>query len=224
MAIETQWTQLIGEDVSLRSETMDRQVWSDTYTGRYHVPPAGLKPSTVLDLGCNIGLTCAHYCALWPEATVVGVEMDHDCAELARLNAPGATIREHAVGGLTGTGTYDPSIRSDSFSVGLFWTGKRASSLGLVGGTKVRVLDLSTTINEAFPDRHVDFLKMDVESAEWEIFADGSWAPMVDTILVELHDAGTSPEIVAKGIAELQRIGFQAAHHTRHPQAVWAHR
>ena len=212
MDTETQWTRAIGAAVSLRPETMDRQVWSDTYTGLYHIPPVDSPPNTVLDLGSNIGLTCAHYCALWPEATVVGVEMDHACAELARLNAPGVTIREHAVGGLTGTGTYDPEIRSDSFA------------LGLVGGTEVRVLDLSTTINEAFPDRHVDFLKMDIEGAEWDVFADGSWAPMVDSILVELHDSGTSPEIVAKGISELERLGYQADHHTRHPQAVWARR
>jgi FkbM family methyltransferase len=138
--------------------------------------------------------------------------MDHDCAELARRNAPHASIREHAIGGHAGVGAYNPAIRSDSFA------------LGFNGGTEVPVLDLSATIVEAFPERHVDFLKMDIEGAEWDVFTDGAWAPMVDTILVELHDFGTSEEIVEKGIYELTRIGYRAQHHTRHPQAVWARR
>lgn len=212
MGIEQQWTKAISASVSLRSETMDRQVWSDTFTGLYHTPSFTSPPATVLDLGCNIGLTSAHYCALWPMAIVVGVEMDHDSAELARLNAPCATIREHAVGGAVGHGSYNPAIRSDSFA------------LGFEGGTEVRVLDLGTTITESFVDRHVDFLKMDIEGAEWDVFADTGWNSMVDTILVELHAEGTSREIVARGIEELNRLGYHARHHRRHPQAVWGWR
>lgn len=207
---ELQWTEAIGRNVALRPHTVDRQVWADTYTGRYHLPPKPFNPSTVLDLGCNIGLTIAHYQVIWPDAKIVGVEMDHGCAELARLNVPGVTILERAVSGSSGLGSYNPDARSDSFSLG-------------GSGQEVQVYDLGTTIVDAFGEGvTVDFVKMDIEGAEWDVFSDGSWVDLVDALLVELHDSGTSPEIVARGIEALTGLGYHAVHHLLHPQAVWA--
>lgn len=200
---------MIDRGVILRAGTEDRQVWSDTFTGRYHIPPGNVKPSNVLDLGCNIGLTLAHYRSMWPEAKIVGVEMDHECACLAELNAPGSIVLERAVAGAPGLSTYDPGVRTDSFALGS-------------PGREVRVYTLGETISDAFGDARVDFVKMDIEGAEWEVFKDGSWAPRVEMVLVELHDSGTSPEIVQRGIDALSELGFQARHHRRHPQAVWA--
>ena len=199
----------LGRRVLVREDTRDRQVWSDTFVGRYHVPTLKRSPTTVLDLGCNIGLTAAHYCALWPQATVVGVEMDSACADLARQNAPQATILEHAVAGKRGYATYDSDAPSDAFALGK-------------GETVVIVRTLAETIKDAFPEPHVDFLKMDIEGAEWGVFMDPAWVPMVDSILVELHAEGASAQIVRRGIDALSNLGFTAVHHEPHPQAVWA--
>jgi len=207
---ELQWTEAIGRNVMLRQYTVDRTVWSDTFTGKYHVPPDTLpSPLRVLDLGCNIGLTVAHYEVMWPQARIVGVEMDHDCAELARLNAPQSIIMERAVGGERGAGSYNPDVRSDSFSLG-------------GSGREVEVYDLKTTIIDAFGDETVDFMKVDIEGACWDVFDDDSWCVYVSSLLVELHGAGTSKDLVMEGIKDLCALGYKAQHHRRHPQAVFA--
>lgn len=211
MSVVTQWTAAIGREVKLRTHTMDRQVWADTFTGLYHVPPLTIPPCTVLDLGANIGLTAAHYQYMWPESKIVAIEMDSDCAALARENAPGVTVFEHAVSGVDDMGFYNPDVRSDSYAV------------GSPDGVLVITHTLSTTIDMAGMD-YVDFVKMDIEGTEWDVFADGSWAADVGAILVELHGDGGSRELVRRGVAALQALGFNASHYRRHPQAVWAWR
>lgn len=205
----------MGRDLFLRPDKADRRVWADTFTGRYHTPPSTMpKPNTVLDLGANIGLTCAHYNAMWPDATIVGVEMDTGCVEMARLNAPGCVFLQHAVCGRNGVGGYNPDVQSDAYS--------------LVHDPVVRVetKTLAETIRLAFPPAvTVDFVKMDIEGAEWEVFAGpDDWVPLVRYLLVELHGSDDSQTLVRHGVSELQSLGFTAAHHRRHPQAVWAWR
>ena len=73
--------------IHCRSGLSDLGVVYDTFEGRYHLPPAGLEPvRTILDLGSNIGLTIAHYAALYPEARILGVELDAGNFALCRDN------------------------------------------------------------------------------------------------------------------------------------------
>jgi FkbM family methyltransferase len=210
---EDQFTGALGRHVSLRPGTSDRQVWADTFTGLYHLPPAELAPATVLDLGANIGLTAAHYAQLWPEARVVAVEMDDECCELIRVNAPTVEVRQEAVSGLGEWGSYDSGVLAEAFAFRPWWR----------SGKLVESRPLREIIFGAFePGTVVDFVKMDVEGMEWSLFAHGSWAPLVSSLLVELHGPGGSQELIVRAIVELERLGFEARHHPPHPQAVYA--
>ena len=204
----------LNRRVALRPNTSDAQVFADTFTGLYHTPPAEMPvPATVLDLGANIGLTAAHYRALWPNAHVVAVEMDRACADLAIQNAPGVVVRCHAVSGRGLPGYYDPELRAEAYR---FSYGARE------GFTATDSLTLHQTIRRAFPDGHCDFLKMDVEGAEWDIFAHDFWAASVSHLLAELHGNADSDVLVAAAVETLDGLGFRTTRHTRHPQAVWA--
>lgn len=235
----SQWTADLGRSVELRDGTSDRQVWADTFTGRYHLPPADMPaPSTVLDLGANIGLTAAHYKTLWPEAEVVAVEMDEDCAEVARRNAPGVEVHVHAVAAQSGWGWYDASVLAEAFTFVRDGDGpvEPQGILGPQHGVEdgrrrlVPAFTLRQTIRQRFCEHLVpddcllDFLKLDIEGEEWAILADPVWAPFVRHLVVELHGDGTSAELVADAVALLEAAGMQARHHPPHPQAVYAWR
>ncbi len=211
-------TPALGRAVYLREGTSDAQVWADTYSGLYHVPPYEIDPATVLDLGANIGLTAAHYAALWPDAEIVAVEMDSDCAELARLNAPTVTVNDHAVSADGGWGSYDPAVRAEAFR---FEPGDRDGQLKMS-------LTLRQIIKRSFPGGCVDFAKMDIEGAEWGILAKPTWAPLVCSLLVELHPVGDMPDdsdwLVSRAVDLLAAAGFEAKRFERHPRAVWATR
>lgn len=228
MSASRQWTPLLGRDVTLRPGTSDRQVWADTFTGLYHVPPDDMPaPRTVLDLGANVGLVAAHYHALWPEARIVGLELDEACVELARENAGrvvlggGApvTFQHRAVSAAGGLGSYDPSGRAEAFAF--------VPSAGDLppGHVCVESVTLDRLVVECFGTAGVDFVKMDVEGEEWQLFANGRpWAHLVRHLLVELHGDYPSEYLVTSAVGWLTRLGFQARHHEAHPQAVYAWR
>jgi SAM-dependent methyltransferase len=92
--------------VQLRPDTTDDQVFHETFVKRFHVPPKEICPATVLDLGCNIGLTVAHFEVLSPTAEIIGVDLDSENCVVARRNCRRARILKVAVSGTSGTQTY----------------------------------------------------------------------------------------------------------------------
>src|SRR4051812_12114214 len=63
-----------GEEMRLRPGSTDADVAVEVFVHRLHLPPVP-DVRLVWDLGANIGLTMAHYAALYPEAHVLGVEL-----------------------------------------------------------------------------------------------------------------------------------------------------
>lgn len=218
MNVEAQFTGPLGRAVYLRPGTSDRQVWADTFTGLYHVPPppgpGRPAPTTVLDLGANIGLTAAHYARMWPSAQIVAVEMDDECCDMIDMNAPSVDLKMYAVSAHGGVGSYDPNGRAEAF----------AFSTDPALGKLAPSYTLRQIIFRCFEGGHVDFVKMDIEGEEWAIFQTGGWPELVGSLLVELHGEGGSEHLVRVAIEELTSHGFEARHHPPHPQAVYARR
>ncbi len=218
MSVSNVYIGALGRNVVVREETSDRQVLADTFTGLYHCPPYEIAPETVLDLGANIGLTAAHYAVLWPAAMIVAVEMDEESADLASVNAPNVVVLTEAVSSSGGIGTYNPDVRAEAFQFNP--RGKE--------GKPVTSRTLWQIAFGAFPDGCVDFCKMDVEGAEWGIIASPSWAPLVCSLLVELHPVGDMPDdsdwLVTRAVDLLDSAGFDAERYARHPRSVWATR
>lgn len=206
--MERRFTPALGREVFLREGNSDQEVWDATFVHQYHVPPVDISPKTVLDLGANIGLTAAHYKALWPEAHVVAVEMDEECADLILLNAPECEVHICAVSGEGDTGFYDSSLWSSNFA------------FGETGDKQVG----SLTLTEILDGQPVDFVKMDVEGAEWDVLEHGDWARHVKTLLVELHGERSDTVLRSLALFALERLGFTATHHKIHPRSVWATR
>lgn len=205
-----QFTPDLRREVWLREGTSDKQVWADTFTGRYHIPPDWMPPpATVLDLGANIGLTAAHYQTMWPEAKVVAVEMDISNAEMCSMNFGGQIVTK-AVGGLSGVARYSSDKRHEAFH------------LAAAGDVQVRRLTMKQIIQKSF-GCPVDFVKLDVEGEEHSIFRRGGWAPLVRNLLVEVHEQ-INGYTWQDAIRDLQVLGFDAQRHEIHPQAVFAWR
>lgn len=206
MNLEHRYTPQLGHTVRLRDNNSDVGMWEEAFVKGYHLPPEEMPyPKVVLDLGANIGLTAAHYAKIWPDALVWMLEPHPDNMALAQKNAPGCAPLQCAVA-------------KDSGWRYLREEGLTASAYSLrEDGRKVYAIGMQVLVERLGGE--IDFCKMDVEGAEWEILE----RPLtgVKHLLVEFHGEG---DILEHGLRLLADAGWEARHHSPHPYAVYATR
>lgn len=197
-----------GREVLLRPGTSDLATVWGTFARAYHLPPPEMgEPGTIWDLGANIGLTMAHFAALFPRARILGVELDADNLALAVRNlSPWADCCEllHAA-----VWPRDGEVRYRGWPGGTsnYQVDEDAP------GRSVPALSLDTLVRERRGP--VDYLKLDVEGAERRLLRERtSWAEQVRCLKVELHgDYGP-----ADCEADLRALGYR----TRVDAGHWA--
>lgn len=191
-----------GRAVTLRPGTSDVVALDETFYGGYHRSPWELPPEPVIcDLGANIGFTMLDYRLSYPDARIVGVELDPENAALAEVNS--GEILTAAINDLAGTVVYDRSAEAYAFSIG-------------AGESVAQAITIDQAY-EHFSLSRVDLLKMDIEGAEEAVLsAGGGWVDRTDRILVEVHP----PYDVDACIRALRGLGFEAVRDDRHWSAV----
>ncbi len=210
--------ELEGRPLLCRPGTSDPWVLWDTFYEKYHLPLSPLPPgSCIVDLGANVGYTAAHLAALNNGSRVIAVEMDGANASLARRNLAVFGSRcelLHAAiwskdGSVNYVGEEDQGFRIS--------TGSREAD-------SIRRLCPAITINSLFRRygiTRVDFLKMDIEGAEAEIFKGClDWAQQVKSMKIEIHPPATINECSRI----LSDIGFRCQQVMIGPPCLFAFR
>lgn len=173
--------------VWLRPRAGDLYILGRTFVQRYHdLPGTLLEPDevrTVLDLGANIGMASLAFHARFPRARILAVEPLAANFELLRRNTaaiPAITPVRAAVVG-------EPRGRVRMTTAARAWGNRLA---GCEGRAEEAEEVPARTIVELL-DEHgieqVDLLKIDIEGAEAEVFAEPSFLSRVGIVLVELH-------------------------------------
>ena len=191
---------LHGTPVALRPATSDITVLWDTFLGNYHLPPRELGPRvfTIWDLGANIGLTMADLAVRFPDACVLGVELDEANAAVCRRNvspwADRCRVLEGAVWPTEGEVAYRHSPGQEF--------GTRVVGAG-EGTRQARAITLDRLMAEH--NGWVDYVKMDIEGAEREVLRRNvGWAQRVRGIRVEVHEPYTPRQCAD----DLRALGF----------------
>ena len=202
-----------------RSGLSDLGVVFDTFVGRYHLPPDTLHPvNTILDLGSNIGLTMAHYAALYPRARILGVELDGANCELCRKNIELFGDRSKVMHAAV---WHEPGeIR---------YGGARESGYAIVTGegkgikSTVRAVSVESLIDE-LDVPVVDFMKVDIEGAEKEVLRNAeAWIHRVRCLKVEVHPRKASTlYTLGMCIEDLEKLGLRCCVDPRHHACVIA--
>jgi FkbM family methyltransferase len=143
-----------------------------------------VSPKYILDAGANAGFSTSLFKLLWPEVVVVSVEPDPSNFEALQLNTATFTGVHAVNAGLWG---YKARIgqTGNHGEWGKIFAEKKWHESG--GMPAYGVQDLAKMFNiPAF-----DFVKIDIEGAEGQVFspnADISWVDEAKVISLEVHD------------------------------------
>ena len=206
----------LGRPVFLREGTSDAQVLTETFLGRYHLPPPEMpSPLSVLDVGANIGLTAAHFAVLFPRARVLGIELDPDAASLARLNTAPWRTRCEVMTGAAWSRSQVVTFRrvpGDEFAAHV---SEASDDSVYVQGYEMRAL----------VDRlggSVDYLKMDIEGGEVEVLSQNiGWLDAVKVLKVETHGGPASLDALSRRLGD---AGFTVRKDLQHWSCLVAFR
>jgi FkbM family methyltransferase len=218
--VELRLKPLGGTPVAVRPGTADVDtVWAAFMRGPHrppeHVARAG--PRLIWDLGCNIGLTMADLAVRFPDAEIVGVELDEANVRLARANlAPwGERCRViHAAVWPEDGEVWYHSWAGATSGYRVATPERQATREGPVAPA---VSLLSLLAAEGGEDHWVDYVKVDVEGAEAHLLRENTgWADGVGALKVEVHQ----PYTVDECLADVRALGFAASRDSRHPACV----
>jgi len=137
----------------------------------------------IIDLGANAGFSVRLWRSRFPEARVIAVEPDPGNFAACRRNVEAGGGDNHiqivqaCVAGKPGTVYLDRSAEECAFSM------TTAQS-----GEPIAAMTLPMILEQCHAAEVIDILKVDIEGAEREMFADcSSWLGRVRSIMIELH-------------------------------------
>ncbi|WP_129677906.1 FkbM family methyltransferase [Candidatus Chloroploca sp. Khr17] len=171
----------------LRLRTSDFRIYGQVMArGEYDLPLCR-TPKIVVDAGANIGLTAVYFANRFPTARILAIEPEAANFNLLCKNAAAypQIIPIHAA-------LWDVPTRLELVGTpGLYGaihvqrTGQ-PSAMPVLGQVDTVTL---TQLMEDFQLDFIDLLKVDIESAEREVFAEAApWIDQIGVIIVELHD------------------------------------
>ncbi len=173
--------------------------------GIYHFESEADAP-VVLDGGANIGMSTLYFKHVYPDARITAFEPDPMVLPFLKTNIE--------TNGLTDVSVVEAALSDSSQSQTFYADGKYSSTLsahatpqtmsaGVAGEVAcVRLYD--------YLIEPVDFLKMNIEGAEWDVLRDA--APRlgaVRSMVVEYHHLPGLPRTLHKILDLLDRCGFE---------------
>lgn len=171
----------------------------------YHFEAVRSDPR-ILDCGGNIGLSILYYKHVYPRARVVGFEPDPAIFPLLERN-----IREN---GVEGVELHHAAVAGRSGSMTFWSDGRYGSCLGEYlpsdAGSGWARCDVPCIALDEHLAEPVDYLKMNIEGAEWETLAAcGERLRQVREMVIEYHHLPGLPRTLHRILELLDRQGFE---------------
>jgi FkbM family methyltransferase len=187
----------MANPVAIRTGTSDMQVFHDIFIwGEYSFLKPVSEQINVLDIGANVGYSSTHFAGIYPACKIVAVELMHSNFKQLVQNTAFLDKRIKTIEAAVWSHNDGVSIADDTFRDGDAWShhaSEATNGKSLV--PSITMLELMRTNHMP----HVNVCKIDIEGAEYELFADGhrDWVNHCDVILLEIHEDLGGFDIVA---------------------------
>lgn len=178
---------------SLRKGTTDYETFYSVILHRQYRFNYAIIPETIIDGGANIGLASIELRNLFPDARIIAIEPDRENFDQLNRN-----IKPYKNIDSVRAGLWNKNVIlkiTDKYN-----SGKWAMITEEVDKENDETIN-AITIDKIMQDykfETIDLLKLDIETAERELFSSGysEWLPKVKMIIIELHDS------MSKGTAQ----------------------
>ena len=142
------------------------------------------KNPVILDCGANIGISTLYFALNYPTSSIYAFEPDKTIFDLLNKN-----INDNK---LTNIVAYNDAIWTEDCTLSFSNKGSEASQIDMSGlsSTKVNAIKFSNFLSK---QEHIDFVKMDIEGAEFEVIMDcANQLHKIENLFLEYH--GTCDE------------------------------
>jgi FkbM family methyltransferase len=178
----------VAHAIQLRNRTSDFAVFRQVFLEQqYNLPIVG-RAEYIIDAGANIGLSSVYFLSRNKKARVVAIEPDSENFAIAQQNLASFGARCRLIHGALWSHSGTLAISRGTFRDGRHWSTKTVQDLHS-GGEHVRAYSIDELIQATnFP--RIDFLKMDIEGAELQVFRDGrdDFLSQIRCCAVECHN------------------------------------
>lgn len=187
----------MANPVAIRTGMSDMQVFHDIFIwGEYSFLKPVAERTTVLDIGANVGYSSTYFAGIYPQCEVVAVELMHSNFEQLNRNTAFLGKRITTLEAAVWSHNDGVSIADDTFRDGDAWS--HHASEAKDGKSLVPSITMFELMQKNAMPR-VNICKIDIEGAEFELFATGNrrWVDNCDVILLEIHEDLATFDIVA---------------------------
>lgn len=154
----------------------------------------------IIDCGSNIGLSVIYFSLCYPLSKIIAFEPDQKNFELLKLN-----VDRHRLKNVELNNT---AVWNKNEEITFHANGSEASHIGMAGsGYKVKAVSLNNLLQQF--DR-IDFLKIDIEGAEYDVVKDCEGnLQKVEHLFLEYHGKAEETNKLNEILLVLQRSGFK---------------
>jgi len=181
-------------------------LYKDIFIRRIYHFDAGRSDPLILDCGSNIGVAILYFKHLYPEARIIGFEPDTRVFPYLERNIE--------TNGLHGVSLVKAALSAEEGLVDFFSDGKYGSGLAEQLATAGEPGWLRSSVTSVrlrnYLTEPVDFLKMNIEGAEYDVLKDSEeLLNRVKEMVIEYHHLPGLPRTLHKILDILDRHGFE---------------
>ena len=154
----------------------------------------------IVDCGANIGLSSIYFKTIYPKAILHAFEPDETLFQLLKQNIE--------VNGFNDTFLHQAGVWIEDTELSFSSKGSEGSHIDLTNhsSVKVKAIQLAKFLKQF---EHIDFLKMDIEGAEFQVVADClNELKKVDNFFLEYHGKVDETKQLYTLLQQVESIGF----------------
>ena len=176
----------IAHAIHMRKNTSDFDTFYQAIVHNQYKFNFGNNPQVIVDGGANIGLATIVFKNAYPHSTIISIEPDNDNFSMLLKNIhPYSNVHALKAGIWPKSGYLKVT---DKYNIGKW--GMITEEVDESTAETISTVTIDEVMKKFKVDT-IDILKLDIETAEKELFARNyeSWLPRVKVIIIELHDS-----------------------------------